>query len=142
MDGLNPIFQDIIDDFMKSYPTENTPAQDAAKSKPACVKSTDDFFSDIVSDTMSADAFDMAGQLEEIKTAIEKHPDEVVAIIKSCISELEEMCIESNICPECGADLEWVRDKRYDNYVPYGGTSVLESEGGAMKCPNCGYEVE
>ena len=88
------------------------------------------------------DKIELQDDLTALIEAIKEHPEELVAYIKNIIDITRDELIDENKCPDCGTDLEFVRDKSMDTYVPYGETSVLYEEGGIMKCHACGYENE
>lgn len=62
--------------------------------------------------------------------------------IESKITQIKEWCVKNEVCPECGERLEFEHNPDYDTYVPYGDTTVLESEGGCLVCHNCGFRTE
>lgn len=85
---------------------------------------------------------DLINELSEIVEAVKIDPSAFCDDIQSEIEKTKDKLLEDNKCPECGHEMEFVRDERLDTWVPYGSTSVLESEGGYMVCPECGYKAE
>ena len=90
----------------------------------------------------SDDKNELQDDLTTLIKAIKEHPEELVDYINNIIDVTREELVDDGKCPDCGADLEFERDKSMDTYVPYGETSVLYEEGGRMKCPDCGFEKE
>lgn len=126
--NLNPVFAGILNNF--ANPVKKKKLSLSAQ----CVI---DFIADI-----SDGKIELQEDLNALKTAIKEQPEELVAYINNIIDITREELVDDDKCPDCGADLEFVRDKSMDTYVPYGNTSVLYKEGGIMKCPDCGFEKE
>ena len=126
--NLNPIFSEILNNF----------ANPVKKQKLSCDAQC---VIDIIVEN-SDDKIVLQEDLNALKTAIKEQPEELVGYIKKIIDITRKELVDDGTCPDCGADLEFVRDKSMDTYVPYGDTSVLYEEGGTMKCPDCGFEKE
>ena len=90
----------------------------------------------------SNNKIELQEDLNALIKAIKDNPEELVGYIKNIIDITREELVEDGKCPDCGAALEFERDKSMDTYVPYGDTSVIYEEGGIMKCPDCGFEKE
>lgn len=88
----------------------------------------------------SDDKIELQEDLTALIKAIKDHPEELVGYINNIIDITRDELIDENKCPDCGADLEFVRDKSMDTYVPYGETSVIFEEGGTMECTDCGFK--
>lgn len=78
------------------------------------------------------------GLVDELK----KDSKGVLNAVQNKIKDVQAWCIKNDVCPDCGTMLEFEHDSDYDTYVPYGDTTVLESEGGFFTCPNCGFRKE
>ena len=126
--NFNPIFSGILNNFANSVKKQKLSRE------AQCVI-------DIIVEN-SDDKIELQEDLNALKTAIKEQPEELVGYIKSRINIIREELVEDGKCPDCGADLEFERDKSLDTYVPYGEGSVLYEEGGSMKCPDCGFEKE
>lgn len=126
--NLNPIFAGILNNF--ANPVKKQKLSLSAQ----CVI-------DIIVEN-SDDKNDLQDDLTTLIKAIKEQPEELVGYINNIIDITREELVEDGKCPDCGADLEFERDKSMDTYVPYGDTSVIYEEGGIMKCPDCGFEDE
>lgn len=126
--NLNPIFAGILNNF--ANPVKKQKLSLSAQ----CVI-------DIIVEN-SDDKNDLQDDLTTLIKAIKEQPEELVGYINNIIDITREELVEDGKCPDCGADLEFERDKSMDTYVPYGDTSVIYEEGGIMKCPDCGFEKE
>jgi uncharacterized protein with PIN domain len=126
--NLNPIFSEILNNF--SNPVKKQKLSLSAQ----CVI-------DIIVENCN-DKIELQEDLTALIKAIKVQPEELVDYIENIIYITREELIDENKCPDCGADLEFVRDKSMDTYVPYGDTSVIYEEGGIMRCPDCGFEKE
>lgn len=126
--NLNPIFSGILNNF----------ANPVKKQK---LSLTTQCVIDIIVDN-SDDKMELQEDLNILIKAIKEQPEELVGYINNIIDITREELVDDGKCPNCGADLEFVRDKSMDTYVPYGQTSVIYEEGGIMKCPDCGFERE
>lgn len=126
--NLNPIFAGILNNF--ANPVKKKKLSLSAQ----CVI-------DIVVEN-SDDKNELQDDLTALIKAIKEQPEELVGYLKNIIDITREELVDDDKCPDCGADLEFERDKSMDTYVPYGDTSVIYDEGGSMKCPDCGFEKE
>ena len=126
--NLNPIFSEILNNF----------ANPVKKQKLSCDAQC---VIDIIVEN-SDDKNELQDDLTGLIKAIKEQPEELVGYIKSRIDITREELVDDGKCPDCGADLEFERDKSMDTYVPYGETSVLFEEGGSIKCPDCGFKRE
>lgn len=126
--NLNPIFSGILNNFANPV-----------KKQKLCLAAQCAI--DVIVEN-SDDKIDLQENLNALKTAIKNNPEELVAYIKNIIDTTRDELIDENKCPDCGTDLEFIRDKSLDTYVPYGEGRVLYEEGGSMKCPDCGFEKE
>ena len=126
--NLNPIFSEILNNFA------NPVKKQKLSWETQCVI-------DIIVEN-SDDKNELQDDLTTLIKAIKEHPEELVDYINNIIDVTREELVDDGKCPDCGADLEFERDKSMDTYVPYGETSVLYEEGGRMKCPDCGFEKE
>jgi predicted RNA-binding Zn-ribbon protein involved in translation (DUF1610 family) len=126
--NLNPIFSEILNNF--ANPVKKQKLSLSAQ----CVI-------DIIVEN-SDDKNEVQEYLTGLIKAIKEQPEELVGYIKKIIDITRKELVDDGTCPDCGADLEFERDKSMDTYVPYGDTSVLYEEGGRMKCPDCGFEDE
>ncbi len=88
------------------------------------------------------DAVELREVLVGFVRELKQTPEDAVKVFENEIESLTERLIDRGECPICGCRLEFNHDSDCDTYVPYGSTRVLESEGGTLECPNCGYEVE
>lgn len=123
--NLNPIFTGILNSFIQPAKKQNL--SHIAK-----------YDIDIIVEK-STDKIDLQENLNALVTAIKDNPEELVEYIKNIVNAAREELEEDDKCPDCGADLEFERDKDMDTYVPYGEGSVLYEEGGKMECPECGW---
>jgi rubredoxin len=126
--NLNPIFAGILNNF--TNPVKKKKLSWHAQ----CVI-------DIIVEN-SDDKIELQENLTALIKAIKEQPEELVGYINNIIDITREELVDDGKCPNCGADLEFERDKSMDTYVPYGDTSVIYEEGGIMKCPDCGFEKE
>lgn len=124
-DNLNPIFSGILNNF----------ANPVKKKKLSW--ETKYVIDSIVEN--SDDKIELQEDLTALIKAIKEQPEELVGYLNYIIDITREELVEDGKCPDCGTDLEFVRDKSMDTYVPYRDTSVLFKEGGIMKCPDCGF---
>ena len=127
-DHLNPICSEILNNF--ANPVKKRKLSWEAQ----CAI-------DVIAEN-SDDKIELQEDLTALIKAIKEQPEELVAYIKNIIDITREELVDDDKCPDCGAELEFERDKSMDTYVPYGETSVLYEEGGIMKCPDCGFEKE
>lgn len=126
--NLNPIFSEILNNFANPVKKQNL-SFDAQWVIDVIVENSDD-------------KIELQDDLTALIKAIKEQPEELIGYINNIIDITREELVDDGKCPDCGADLEFVRDKSMDTYVPYGDTSVLYEEGGRMKCPDCGFEKE
>ena len=77
-----------------------------------------------------------------LKNKIETNHKELVDELDEYVSECESYFFDRGICPVCGGAIVNERNPYFDTYVPYGLTSVCESEGYDSKCEYCGYRGE
>jgi predicted RNA-binding Zn-ribbon protein involved in translation (DUF1610 family) len=124
--NLNPIFSEILNNF--ANPVKKQKLSWEAQ-----------YVIDIIVEN-SDDKNELQEDLTALIKAIKEQPEELVGYINNIIDITREELVDDGKCPDCGADLEFVRDKSMDTYVPYGDTSVIYEEGGRMKCPDCGFE--
>lgn len=75
--------------------------------------------------------------LEELETMTEVELKEGVDL---AAGKYRDKLLDGDRCPECGGELTYERDPAQDNYVPYGDTQVLESEGFITKCESCNLD--
>lgn len=126
--NLNPIFAGILNNFAN-------PVKKRKLSREAqCVI-------DIIVENID-DKIELQEDLTAFIKAIKEQPEELVGYLNYIIDITREELVDDGKCPDCGADLEFERDKSMDTYVPYGETSVIFKEGGIMKCPDCGFKNE
>jgi rubredoxin len=126
--NLNPIFAGILNNFAN-------PVKKKKLSRHAqCVI-------DIIVEN-SDDKNELQDDLTALIKAIKEQPEELVGYLNNLIDITREELVDDGKCPDCGAGLEFERDKSMDTYVPYGETSVIFKEGGIMKCPDCGFKKE
>lgn len=125
-DNLNPIFSGILNNF----------ANPVKKKKLSW--ETKYVIDSIVEN--SDDKIELQEDLTALIKAIKEQPEELVGYLNYIIDITREELVDDGKCPDCGAGLEFVRDKSMDTYVPYRETSVLFKEGGIMKCPDCGFK--
>lgn len=125
-DNLNPVFSGILNNF----------ANPVKKKKLSW--ETKYVIDSIVEN--SDDKIELQEDLTALIKAIKEQPEELVGYLNYIIDITREELDEDGKCPDCGAGLEFVRNKSMDTYVPYGETSVLFKEGGIMKCPDCGFK--
>lgn len=123
--NLNPIFSGILNNF----------ANPVKKKKLSW--ETKYVIDSIVEN--SDDKIELQEDLTALIKAIKEQPEELVGYLNYIIDITREELVEDGKCPDCGTDLEFVRDKSMDTYVPYRDTSVIFKEGGIMKCPDCGF---
>ncbi len=128
MSDLHPIFEDIFKTLITPMP--ETHSADVSHTK--CM--LDYFDQDISYENVDT----LRGLINEIKET----PDAVISAISKEIDLLEELLVEKGICPICGDELRFERDVANDTYVPYGDTSVKESNGGYLACESCGYRSD
>jgi len=126
--NLNPIFAGILNNFANTVKKKKLSWE------------TKYVIDSIVEN--SDDKNEVQEYLTALIKAIKEQPEELVGYIKKIIDITRKELVDDGTCPDCGADLEFVRDKSMDTYVPYGETSVIYEEGGIMKCPDCGFEKE
>ena len=126
--NLNPVFSEILNNF--ANPVKKQKLSLSAQ----CVI-------DIIVEN-GDDKIELQDDLTALIEAIKEHPEELVCYINNIIDITREELVEDDKCPDCGAYLEFERDKSMDTYVPYGERSVLYEEGGIMKCHACGFENE
>lgn len=124
-DNLNPVFSGILNNF----------ANPVKKKKLSW--ETKYVIDSIVEN--SDDKIELQEDLTALIKAIKEQPEELVGYLNYIIDITREELVDDGKCPDCGAGLEFVRNKSMDTYVPYGETSVLFKEGGIMKCPDCGF---
>ena len=124
--NLNPIFAGILNNF--ANPVKKKKLSWHAQ----CVI-------DIIVEN-SDDKMELQEDLTALIKAIKEQPEELVGYLNYIIDITREELVDDGKCPDCGADLEFERDKSMDTYVPYGETSVIYEEGGIMKCHDCGFE--
>ena len=126
--NLNPVFSEILNNF--ANPVKKQKLSLSAQ----CVI-------DIIVEN-GDDKIELQDDLTALIEAIKEQPEELVGYINNIIDITREELVEDDKCPDCGAYLEFERDKSMDTYVPYGERSVLYEEGGIMKCHACGFENE
>lgn len=90
----------------------------------------------------SDDAVDLFYLLNEFADELKSDSKGAINVIENKITQIKEWCVKKKVCPECGERLEFEHNPDYDTYVPYGDTTVLESEGGCLVCHNCGFRAE
>lgn len=127
MSNLNPIFEDIFSTIINQKPQDETEV-------PFASAIMDYFDQDVDFDNLET----LRGFINEIKN----NPNDVIRVISQEADKLEEELVENGVCPLCGNKLEFEHDASLDTYVPYGSTSVKESNGGRMVCDCCGYRSE
>lgn len=128
MSELHPIFDKILDDFIKPIPKQ---------------ESVRAVYTESVLDLLTQDiSFDTLETLRGLINEVKEHPNDVIIAITREADKLEEKLVEKSICPLCGAELEFEHDSSQDTYVPYGSTSVVAFEGGCLVCESCGYRSE
>lgn len=127
MSNLNPIFEDIFSTIIKQKTQDETEV-------PFASAIMDYFDQDVDFDNLET----LRGFINEIKN----NPNDVIRVISQEADKLEEELVENGVCPLCGNKLEFEHDASLDTYVPYGSTSVKESNGGQMVCDCCGYRSE
>jgi transcription initiation factor IIE alpha subunit len=123
--NLNPVFSGILNNFANPVKKQKL-SFDAQWAIDIIVENGDD-------------KIELQDDLTALIEAIKDNPEELVGYIKNTIDIVREELVEDGKCPDCGTDLEFVRDKSMDTYVPYRDTSVIFKEGGIMKCPDCGF---
>lgn len=126
--NLNPIFSEILNNFANPVKKKKL-SFDAQWVIDVIVENSDD-------------KIELQDDLTALIKAIKEQPEELIGYINNIIDITREELVDDGKCPDCGADLEFVRDKSMDTYVPYGDTRVIYEEGGIMKCPDCGFEKE
>lgn len=127
MSNLNPIFEDIFSTIINQKPQDETEV-------PFASAIMDYFDQDVDFDNLEI----LRGFINEIKN----NPNDVIRVISQEADKLEEELVENGVCPLCGNKLEFEHDASLDTYVPYGSTSVKESNGGQIVCDCCGYRSE
>lgn len=127
MSNLNPIFEDIFSTIINQKPQDETEV-------PFASAIMDYFDQDVSFENLET----LRGFINEIKN----NPNDVIRVISQEADKLEEELVENGVCPLCGNKLEFEHDASLDTYVPYGSTSVKESNGGQMVCDCCGYRSE
>lgn len=69
--------------------------------------------------------------LQDYRSTLESKED-----IHNFNNELENLCLEKNICPECGNDLHI---KSHQEHREYQGGDTYECISDRLKCENCEY---
>lgn len=127
MSNLHPIFEDIFKTMIEPKKQEETEVP--------CASAIMDYFDQDVS-------FENLATLRGFINEIKNNPNDVIRVISQEADKLEEELVENGVCPLCGNKLTLEHDESLDTYVPYGSTSVKESNGGRMVCDSCGYRSE
>lgn len=96
---------------------------------------------DVYSDCEDADKVDVVWSIDHICHEIRNHPDRAIGALTQLKLHLIKDLEENGVCPNCGEQLQAVRDKSKDQPQPYGEDFVVE-EGWTVCCPHCGYTVE
>lgn len=127
MSNLHPIFEDIFKTMIEPKKQEETEV-------PFTSAIMDYFNQDVDFDNLET----LRGFINEIKN----NPNDVIRVISQEVDKLEDELVENGVCPLCGNELTFEHDESLDTYVPYGSTTVKESNGGRMVCDSCGYRSE
>lgn len=79
--------------------------------------------------------------IEEIIKEIETNPKDIIQKLKDLREEYKERLLDSDHCPECGAELSFEANGK-DTMVNIDGVNYTVYVGGELVCPECGYVKE